>query len=311
MIDSSGAAGNRGHPGPQALPPDDFLPAFPAAPARDRAFRVRCPAEWRLLGFALLAALPAQAAVEARHVLYFGDSITAGSELPADRRLIDRWPAQVMALSQGRLVEWNEGLGGRPTDAEADFAAALARHPAPDALVLALGTNDSRDLSADMAPKAVAHLRRMIAAARAAHPAIKILLAGPPNIALEHLGPTKPIGPQRAANLRALNAAFARLARESHCRFVSFYGVVPPASLAKDGVHPDAAGNRALAAVALQAIEALFAPPVRAQVAVAHADRLGDLRAHRALPRLHEPGNPPGFGAATPFGPRGAPPVPA
>ena len=45
-----------------------------------------------------------------------------------------------------------------------------------------------------------------------------------------------------------------KLAREIHGDFVSVYGVVPAASLAMDGIHPDAAGNEVMAKVILDAL---------------------------------------------------------
>ena len=76
---------------------------------------------------------------------------------------------------------------------------------------------------------------------------VTILLAGPPNIRKDALGPTRPIADQRDAKLRELGAAFSELAQKLHCEFFSLYGVVPDASLTHDGVHPDVNGNEAIA----------------------------------------------------------------
>jgi acyl-CoA thioesterase-1 len=51
-----------------------------------------------------------------------------------------------------------------------------------------------------------------------------------------HLVASKPIANEREAKLRDIG-----------CEFVSTFGVVPEASMTKDGVHPDAAGNAAMA----------------------------------------------------------------
>ncbi|MCD6049583.1 MAG: hydrolase, partial [Verrucomicrobia bacterium] len=59
--------------------------------------------------------------------------------------------------------------------------------------------------------------------------------------------PTKPIANEREAKLKELGAAFAELAKEERCDYVSLFGVVPDTSLLKDGVHPDAAGNAPIA----------------------------------------------------------------
>ena len=159
-------------------------------------------------------------------VLYFGDSITAGFNLPPEAV----WPSLVEKASQGTFRAINEGL------------------------VIALGGNDARDISGNCVPNALKNIREMIALTRAARPGIPILLVGPTNINKDCLGPTKPIANERDQNLRDLNAAYEKLAWELSCYFVSLYGVIPPDSLAVDGVHPDAEGNRPLAAKMLDVL---------------------------------------------------------
>lgn len=182
-----------------------------------------------------------------RLVVVFGDSITQGGALPvADRARV--WVALVETNSAGRLKLVNEGKGGRPTASVKEFEAMLTRHPRADQLVIALGTNDSRDLTDECVPKAVANLRAMVAKARQTWgDPLRVLLVGPPNINKAALGPTKPIANEREAKLREQGAAFEKLAKELGCEFASLFGVVPDASLTKDGVHPDAAGNEAIA----------------------------------------------------------------
>jgi acyl-CoA thioesterase-1 len=197
-----------------------------------------------LITLSLLAAVHA---AEPRVVIVFGDSITAGNMLPKEEKA-RLWVNLVEAQSRGQLQMINEGKGGRPTDSVKEFEAMLERHPHADLLIIALGTNDSRDISAQCVPKAVANLRAMISAARAKYGGnLAVLLVGPPNIRKDALGPTKPIADQRDAKLRELGAAFAALATELHCEFVSLYGIIPDTSLTKDGVHPDAPGNEAIA----------------------------------------------------------------
>ncbi len=188
-------------------------------------------------------------AVEPRLIVVFGDSITQGGALPAaDRGRV--WVNLVEKDSGGRLKLVNEGKGGRPTASVKEFEAMLAKHPRADQLVIALGTNDSRDITESCVPKAVENLRGMIERARKVWGAgVAILLVGPPNINKSALGPTKPIAEQRDAKLRELGAAFVVLAKETKCEFATLYGVVPESSLTKDGVHPDGAGNEAIAKV--------------------------------------------------------------
>ena len=144
----------------------------------------------------------------------------------------------------------NEGKGGRPTASLTDFDAVLARHPKADVLVIALGTNDSRDVTDKCVPAAVANIRQMVERGRKAWGGkLRVVIVGPPNIRKDALGPTKPIGDRREAKLKEMGVAFEALARETRAEFVGLFGVVPEASLTKDGVHPDAAGNAAIAGV--------------------------------------------------------------
>jgi acyl-CoA thioesterase I len=197
---------------------------------------------------------PTSSQPKSRTVVVFGDSITEGGTLPKDQR-DQAWVRIVERESNGSLIMVNEGKGGRPTKSVPEFESVLARQLRADVLVIALGTNDSRDISDECVPRAVANVREMIGLARKRYGANTIiLLVGPPNIEKSALGPTKPIGDQREAKLRALGEAFAKLAKELDCKFVSLFGVVPAASLAKDGVHPDAAGNGAIARVMRKAL---------------------------------------------------------
>jgi len=190
-------------------------------------------------------------------VLYFGDSLTEGAMLSPDQKHF-AWPNLVQEDSHGKFQAINEGMGGRPTNSVAGFQKTLKEHASMfDIVVIALGGNDSRDISGQCVPNAVRNIREMIAQARAARPDIPILLAGPANIRKDTLGPTKPIAGQRDQNLRDLTEAYEKLARETYCQFVSLYGVIPPASLTLDGVHPDADGQRPIAATMLEALTKL------------------------------------------------------
>jgi len=178
-----------------------------------------------------------------RTVIVFGDSLTAGNALPPANRE-SAWIRIVEKELAGKLKMINEGKGGRPTDSIKEFEEMLARNPQADLLVLALGTNDSRTVDGTCVSTAVKNLAAMIGLARKHYRAdLPILLVGPPNIRKDALGPSKPIADQREQNLKDLNSAYEKLAAEAHCEFVSLYGAVPEDSLAKDGVHPDAAGN--------------------------------------------------------------------
>ena len=103
---------------------------------------------------------------------------------------------------------------------------------------------------------AVAYLRAMIQKARTAYgEKLPVLLVGPPNLNKNALGPTQVIANEREAKLRELGGAFAQLAKDLDCDYVSLYGTIPENSLTKDGVHPDSAGNAAIARVMLSKLQ--------------------------------------------------------
>ncbi|MBL8207482.1 MAG: SGNH/GDSL hydrolase family protein [Blastocatellia bacterium] len=195
--------------------------------------------------------------VIANSIIVFGDSITQGGALPIEQRS-NAWICLVETASNGNLQLINEGKGGRPTDSLNEFTAMLQQQARPTALALALGTNDSRDVSGQCVPKAVANLKAMVVAARKAYgEKLPILLIGPPNINKNALGPTRPIADEREANLRELGLAYEKLAQETGCQFVNLFGVIPAESLTKDGVHPDVRGNEAIANKLLPALSRL------------------------------------------------------
>ena len=152
-----------------------------------------------------------------------------------------------------RLI--NEGKGGRPTASVEEFRVALKkRDGAFDTLLISLGTNDSRDITEKCVPEAVKNVRRMIELAREKAPKLRVLLVGPPNVNKNALGPTKPIANEREQKLKDLGAAFKELAKDTQSEFVTLFGAVPDECLLRDGVHPDAAGNDAIAKVILAAL---------------------------------------------------------
>ncbi len=179
-----------------------------------------------------------------RTVIAYGDSLTEGKS-GGDQA----WVKLVERDSGGKLKVINEGKGGRATaDGKLDFDKMTLQQPRADQIIMALGTNDSRDLNPDSVAKAVSNVRYMIGRARQCYgPVVKILLVSPPNINKSALVATKPIANEREAKLRELGDGFAKLAKELDCDYVSLFGTVPEASMTQDGVHPDAKGHAAIA----------------------------------------------------------------
>ena len=200
------------------------------------------------LALAILVTAPALAATEVppKVVVAYGDSITLGNTLPEVQR--DQvWVRRVEQLAHGRLVLVNEGQGGRWTRSLDQFDAMLRRQPRADVLVLALGTNDSNDASVRMVGRATGNLRSMMTRAQRAWGAtLRVVIVGPPQLRPDKR-PDAAIATARNERLRALNAAYEQLAQQTRARYLSLYGVPDDASLEADGMHPDAAGNEAIA----------------------------------------------------------------
>jgi len=200
--------------------------------------------------FTLLFTFATLASAEEKTVIIFGDSITAGSAMVADERG-QAWPRLLADQTKGRLHVIAQGKPGRTTNSESDFKIVLEKIPKAGIVVFALGTNDSNPNSDGVTP-AVAHIKSMVEAARAAYgPSLQILIIGPTNINKDALQKRQETGAARSVRLKEINTAFEALAKEIKCDFLSLYDIVPASSLTNDGIHPDAAGN-ALMAKAIQ-----------------------------------------------------------
>jgi len=179
------------------------------------------------------------------HFLFFGDSITVGQGLA--RPETERWSARV-AAARG-VGEINEGRGGRPASALAEFRTVLdgrRDETGITALVLALGANDAREEAADIAVTTARHVAALIDWTREAAPHWNITVCSPYGINRACLQ-RQEIAALRERNLVAIGAALREMAETRACLYVDFEGVLPLGSLVADGVHPDASGHEALA----------------------------------------------------------------
>jgi acyl-CoA thioesterase-1 len=181
----------------------------------------------------LLAVLPLPARGTERVLVTLGDSLTAGLGVAAD----EAWPA----LIEGRLRREgyayrvvNAGVSGDTTAGGLRRVDWVLRNR-PEVAVVALGANDGlRGLATDaMESNLVAIVERLRAGGA------RVLVAGmqvPPNYG--------------AAYARAFSGVFPDVARRTGSALVPFLldGVAADPRLNQaDGVHPNAAGHRAIA----------------------------------------------------------------
>ncbi len=192
---------------------------------------------WRLRALAVLVALLAAvpgAAAEERVIVAFGDSLTAGFGVAPE----EAWPALVEARLRReghpyRVV--NAGVSG-DTSAGGLRRVDWVLRARPEVAIVALGANDG--LRGQPPRETRANLAEIVARLRAA--GVRVLLAGmrlPPNYGADHA--------------RDFAAVFPDVARRAGVPLMPFLldGVAADPRLNQpDGIHPNAAGHRVIAA---------------------------------------------------------------
>jgi acyl-CoA thioesterase-1 len=201
---------------------------------------------FKALGIALCAALTfflSQGAAQARSlaIVAFGDSLTAGYQLPPD----EAFPARLEALAKAKgldVVITNAGVSG---DTTADGLARLdwSIPDGTDGVILQLGANDAlRGLSPE---DSASNLDAMLA--RLKERKIPVLLTGilaPPNMGSDYESRFNPIYNQLAAKHGVMLYPF----------FLD--GVVLESGLKlDDGMHPNGKGTKVMAERFLPAFE--------------------------------------------------------
>jgi lysophospholipase L1-like esterase len=196
----------------------------------------------------------AHAALPEGKVVCFGDSITyAGfrDKGGAGFKEGERWVERLNAKAAGKTIFVNEGKNGRQTSALNELTAALDRTPDAAGVLIMLGTNDFKNQKDDDATiaRCAENVGKLIDVIRQKLPNAQIIIVSPVNMAPAALGDYwKKLGysDRTDAAVKRLADAYAAVARERKCGFVSLYGAVPTADI-PDGIHPNAAGHAAMA----------------------------------------------------------------
>ncbi len=189
-----------------------------------------------------------------KNIIFFGDSLTAGYGLPA----ADSFPARIQEKLTAAGLPYralNYGVSGETSAGGRQRLASVLARQAPDVFVLALGANDG--LRGIAVRETVANLRYILAEVRRQFPAVQLVLAG-----LEFPFDLGPLGlPGLSRYAQDFNALFRTLADTEGVPFIPslLAGVLgrPELNLA-DRVHPNAAGQRLLAANVWQVLEPLL-----------------------------------------------------
>ena len=189
-----------------------------------------------------------------QQIIFFGDSLTAGYGLPAGAS----FPAQTQLKIEAAGLPYralNYGVSGETSaGGRARLPAVLARGPV-DVFVLALGANDG--LRGIRVADTAANLAAILAAVRQQFPAARLVLAG-----LEFPFDLGPLGGHRLGQYATqFKALFRPLAEATGAAFVPFllHGVLGRRELnLPDGVHPNAAGQRLVAANVWAVLESVL-----------------------------------------------------
>lgn len=176
-------------------------------------------------------------------LICFGDSITANGT----------WVASPEAAGPWRLI--NEGRAGRKTsDIAAEFPPALAAHPEATGVLVFLGVNDLPARDPRPADEKIAscltNLQLALDLALERFPRDAIFLGAPPNIDADNLNSVNrakgyDITPPLLARLAS---GIEQLARTNRVNFFSLHETLRPGQFS-DGLHPNAEGDAAIAAV--------------------------------------------------------------
>jgi acyl-CoA thioesterase-1 len=185
-----------------------------------------------LLLASLLAARPALAAPK-KTLVCFGDSITAGYGLDADKS----YPADLEEILDARGYRYrvvNQGVSGNTTkDAVERVHSVIALHP--DVVVVEFGGNDGlRGLPMEITRK---NLDTVLTALQAAN--VRVLLVGitlPPNYGADYI--------------QQFNAVFHDAAEKHRVPLMPmlYDGIYKiPGTIQEDGIHPTAKGSELIA----------------------------------------------------------------
>jgi len=192
------------------------------------------------------AARPAVSAAGQPTIVFLGTSLTAGLGLDPD----SAYPALVQHKidSAGlRYTVVNAGVSGESSAGALRRIDWVLRQP-PSLLVLETGANDG--LRGQTPDSVRANIQTMIDRVRAVSPSTRIVLAGME--AMPNLG---------ADYVRRFRAIFPALAAQNHLPLIPFLlaGVAGVDSLnQQDGIHPNPAGSRIIAATVWRTLEPLL-----------------------------------------------------
>lgn len=177
-------------------------------------------------------------------IVCFGDSITHGAKV--DGR---SW-VRMLAKEHPDVGFVNEGRNGRKTSDRAELIPILKKYGDPDFFLVFLGLNDLKDGNDSMVESCVDNMRWMIRRIRKHSEKTSIVILSPTQIdlkAMSSLNVRKKYNENTERSLVRLDGEYRILAQDDSVAFISLLHAVSPGNYV-DGLHPNMAGQREIAA---------------------------------------------------------------
>lgn len=201
---------------------------------------------WRTVFFLAVWLAAGLGAAEAKTIVFFGDSLTAGYGVDPD----EAYPALIQNKIEAAGLPWrvvNAGLSGETTSGGLRRLDWILRQPV-DIFVIELGGNDGLRGIAPAVTRS--NLDRMIERIRRQYPDVRVVIAGmqlPTNMGPEHT--------------RDFAAIFPDVARAKGTVLIPFLldrvGGVPSLNL-PDGIHPTPEGHQIVADTVWRTLQPLL-----------------------------------------------------
>ena len=178
-----------------------------------------------------------------QNIIFFGDSLTAGYQLPASASFPSLLQQRIDSLDLPYKT-FNYGVSGETSAGGRLRLASVLNRQSVDVFVLALGANDG--LRGIPVRETTQNLQTIIDQVKLKNPEARLVLVG-----LEFPFDLGPLGGHRMARYALeFKALFREMAEKNSVPFVPFLlqGVIGQRHLnLPDGVHPNAAGQKILA----------------------------------------------------------------
>jgi lysophospholipase L1-like esterase len=188
-------------------------------------------------------------------VICFGDSITYGAKVDGDS-----WVWFLQQADHPGVQFINEGRSGRKTADRKELLPVLAKYPDASCYLLFLGVNDLKNGNDSMVASCVSNMKWMIGKIRSADPGARIVLLAPTDINISimtSLNKRKQYNENTRRSLALLEKKYRQLATREHTGFISLLHVVSGPDYA-DGLHPNVAGQRQIAAAVWKGLHQLY-----------------------------------------------------